>query len=333
MGFTVTTECWLGDFEFDLREPIELELGGNNSPTVTFREIPQGERAVGVGMIGQIRTYHEEPVVEALLRTYTIPTGTPPQLVQSLVAESFPEELHDFSTTVRDVHLRALGRAVRYMRWRLKMWGGFRVVHGITSAGTTWKADDGVGAYVPGKFTGSVSARAAWRSDALAEALATRPEPDSDEPLAHGLLREAWEVRRTTRSAWVIAIAALEVGAKRYIARRVPDAEWLVRELPAPPLFRLLGEYVHQLPSANTIVGKSRLPVSAVEAIKLAVRRRDRLVHVGERDPTAEELEPLLRTVRDILYLLDYYDGATWALEHVHSESLAELGLHPSDSA
>jgi hypothetical protein len=65
------------------------------------------------------------------------------------------------------------------------------------------------------------------------------------EPLGHSLLREAWDLRETNpRSALVIGVAAAEVGFKHFAVEMAPQTAWLVEELQAPPLEKLMRKYL-----------------------------------------------------------------------------------------
>lgn len=49
------------------------------------------------------------------------------------------------------------------------------------------------------------------------------------EPLHHALLREAKSILLSNpQSAFVITVSALEVGAKYFLSRKVPESEWLM---------------------------------------------------------------------------------------------------------
>lgn len=55
------------------------------------------------------------------------------------------------------------------------------------------------------------------------------------------------------------------------------------------------------------------------------VELRNRIAHVGSVDLGRDRLEEILLAVRDVLWLLDYYQGSTWALEHIRPETRKEL--------
>jgi hypothetical protein len=89
-----------------------------------------------------------------------------------------------------------------------------------------------------------------------------------DEPLARQILREAWAQKSASpRSALVLAIAAAEVGFKQCVSQLVPEARWLVEEIPshrrpAPvSIAGLVSELGQQLladPSLSTVVESPR---------------------------------------------------------------------------
>jgi hypothetical protein len=145
------------------------------------------------------------------------------------------------------------------------------------------------------------------------------------EPLAHQLLREAWSQREVSpRSAVVLAVAAAEVGVKRYISNRVPEAEWLIVELQSPPVELLLRRYIEQLKPTCSLPGKPiRPPTTLIKAIKEGIELRNKIAHRGHTDVTKADTTELLLSVRDLLYIFDFYQGATWAIQNVRAETLS----------
>lgn len=62
-----------------------------------------------------------------------------------------------------------------------------------------------------------------------------------EQPLAHELWRESWNLRHASpRSSLVVGVAAAEVGIKQLIALLVPGAESLVEHLPSPSVTTLI---------------------------------------------------------------------------------------------
>jgi hypothetical protein len=155
----------------------------------------------------------------------------------------------------------------------------------------------------------------------------------TDEPIAHVLWREAWWQRFEAHvSAYVIGMAAAEIGFKRLVAELVPDAGWLVSEVPSPPLDRMLKTYLPILPVRQAFNGRILIPAHIQKAIVAGMKRRNDLVHKDADPPSFEEVEGLLVPVCDLLWLFDYYAGREWAIEHLSDASRAALALEPYGS-
>jgi hypothetical protein len=145
-------------------------------------------------------------------------------------------------------------------------------------------------------------------------------------PFARELLREAWlEENKNPRSALVIGVAALETGAKDLIISLVPQAEWLIRNLPSPPVFRMLGEYLPELRANNPRVLCPSQEI--VQEVRKWINRRNELSHGKAADISVEELAKFLLLVSDLLYAGDYARGFDWALELIQPETRQALGV------
>jgi hypothetical protein len=113
---------------------------------------------------------------------------------------------------------------------------------------------------------------------------------------------------------------------KELVASLVLDAEWLVGNLPSPPLVKMLEEYLPLLPVRCTIGGKALPPPQdALKSLRKGVTLRNQIAHAGGVTLKYETLEEVLLAVRDVLWLLDYYGGMEWAYEHVRDETKAML--------
>jgi hypothetical protein len=149
---------------------------------------------------------------------------------------------------------------------------------------------------------------------------------DMREPLAHQLLREAWNLRLTnSRSSLVIGVTAAEVGMKQLITELVPAAGWLVDELPSPPLARMMKRYLPELPIRADVEKDRRCPKQLRTILQAAVEDRNRVVHRGIAPSVP--LRETLAAVREFLYLLDYYVGRPWATTQLSDHTVAGLGL------
>lgn len=146
------------------------------------------------------------------------------------------------------------------------------------------------------------------------------------EPLAHEMYREAVANRiDNPRSCLAVVVAAAEVGIKQTAAAAAPAAGWLLERGPSPSAIDLLTGYLPTLP-----IQKYRgVFVSPTKRIKRdlgdAVKARNELVHAGVFALTDDRLTEILDSVRDLIWLLDFYGGQVWALNHLSASTQHEL--------
>jgi hypothetical protein len=141
------------------------------------------------------------------------------------------------------------------------------------------------------------------------------------EPLAHELLREALSLRSSNpRSAFLIGYSAAEVGIKQHIASLVPDLRWFVREVPSPPIPKILA-HLHELPPRSPDARLQKIDKAIRDEFESATRLRNALAHRGEAgELTLERVERFLRAARALLWILDARGGDLWALDYVGRE-------------
>lgn len=235
------------------------------------------------------------------------------------IADLYPEHVRAF---VRDVQAELRDAALKILsivRWRMNARGGHNP---IRSERGLWLSLDDEN-YFPvhlgmDSFYG-YSETHARIEPAIHEQIIGYALKDEAQPIGHELLREAFTTRDDKpRSALVVAIAALEVGIKEYIAAQVPSAEWLAFNLPSPPVVTLLTEYLPKLPTAN---GTYRIPPDGVvKILRKAVLLRNSVTHKGEANISPSSLVEIMQTVSDVLRVLDYYRGYDWSRDYVTSE-------------
>jgi hypothetical protein len=160
--------------------------------------------------------------------------------------------------------------------------------------------------------------------DVPPEEIVRMVEAGDREPVAHQLLREAWELRRSNpRSALAIGIAAAEIGVKDLIVSLIPDAQWLVKETPSPPVVKILREYLPMLPVRGRLKEKTLKPPSElITLIKKGIEYRNGLVHAGASLPDWKELDSILRAVNDLLWVCALYAGAGWAGSYISGNTI-----------
>jgi hypothetical protein len=229
----------------------------------------------------------------------------------------FPQHFQSFANAVNRELVDATRRTTLVLMWRADLEGHHNP---FSSRGLHWSTDGTFWHPMPSIYSVRVHVIRSLRvSDAIQNDVQAIVASGATAPIYQDLFLEAWEQRRTNpRSAIVIGMAAAELAVKRCIAELVPKAEWLATNVPSPPLERMLREYLPLLPARCLIGGTVRQPPATVmEILKKGVIIRNQLAHAGSTSPTADTAEEILRAVRDVLWLLDYYCGQEWALGHL----------------
>jgi hypothetical protein len=152
-------------------------------------------------------------------------------------------------------------------------------------------------------------------SDVPPEEIVGLVESGKQEPVAHQLFREAWELRRSNpRSALAIGMAAAETGVKDLIASLVPNSHWLVKKMLSPSVVKVLREYLPILPVRARFKDKTlKPPAELITLIRKGTDYRNDLVHAGAPLPGWEELERILSAVNDVFWICQLYAGEEWA--------------------
>ncbi len=242
-------------------------------------------------------------------------------------AEIMPRAFQDFSSRVNSELSDYANRTVRVFRWRNDVEGSHNP---LSYRGFKWSFDSNEWHPMPSTVTGKARVLGSLRvTDAELQAVVQTVAGSGDEPLSHQLFREAWAQPHTNqRSALVIGVSAIEVATKECIAALDPHAEWLVRELPTPPVEKMLREYLTTLPAKNTVDGQVRFPSELLDELKKAVGWRNKVAHGGTLPVRWDRLERFLEYhARDLIWLLTYYSGAGWAFRHVSQTTKAALGI------
>ena len=242
----------------------------------------------------------------------------------------YPLELHQLVEQARLELRQAAQSMIALVRWRFD--------------GSTWRGDS----------TRIGGSRLSWSADGenwgkldtgLEATSAIFPEPahliDASQALKdltgtqEPLGREIWHAaagahdRGDPRTAIILSVSAVEIELKRFIGEAVPEAEWLVMNLQAPPIVVMIQKY---LPTLRGFEPAYRPPKKLIRTLEEGVAKRNTLVHVGtktdERIPvTIDESWAVLDASSDLLWLLDVYRGHRWALEHLNLATRKALGL------
>jgi hypothetical protein len=257
------------------------------------------------------------------LTTYETPEGV---LIRLPPLSTFPESFRSFIQTVMgELHDFSV-RTVSVLRWRDNNLGPHDP---ISTRGLHWSLDENFWHAAPNdiQFRVWVEGPSPRISDQLRMEVEQMVRTGGRAPLHHDVFREAWGQRsRNRRSALVIGMAAAELAVKHCIATLVPDAEWIATNLPTPPLVRMVSEYLPMLPARCKLNGQVKsLPEPVLESLRKGVSVRNQLSHAGDSHFSDEVMEDILGAVHDLLWLVDYYSGAQWALDFLRPETRAAL--------
>jgi hypothetical protein len=331
---------------FQEQEPLTFAMGDQHGTSVTIRPLTVEEKEKHKGQfLVCVAFTEEEPsssvhaMFEGLANNLSDDSKNPKEKQETIEAEgrtkdkhtpslsSFPKQFQEFASQVHHKLNESIRGTVRIIRWRRALTGSHNPI--ASASGVCWSFDnqswlamprdiylDGVGF----DFYFNISVRLHGEMEALIKA-------GENEPLGHELFLEAWELRsRNPRSALIIGMAAAEVGFKQCIGKLVPKAEWLANNAPTPPLDKMLSSYLPLLPTKLKIEGLVLKPSQRVRsAIKKGIEARNHTVHAGSEPPKGRDLKELLLSIRDLLYLLDFYCGFEWALEYIRDEVRQEM--------
>jgi hypothetical protein len=261
---------------------------------------------------GSSRPLAGDPQAEYIDAEGRITGGLIPSL--SLMPQAFQE----FARQLRGELFAAAAAALGLLRWRRRTLGSPRP---FLSRGAFWSEDGEAWDHLPANTSLEVQAGGPClelRPETAAE-LQSLIESHAVEPLGHVLFREAWSQRRVNpRGSLLMVMTALEVGVKQYITHCMPETEWLMDNVPSPPVVRMLCEYLPQLTPSAGAPGRAPLvsddPV--LGALKKATDMRNRATHTGA-EVDLDDLDQALRAVRITLWRLDEARGYAWASQHV----------------
>jgi len=287
----------------------------------------------------------------AALADFRLPEGVPPssllnwrrfqdaagRLKPAMVypQSGLPPAMNAFIEQIRKDLVHAIRRSCLLLRWRYSLGGPQDPLQPI-DAGPEWSLDGSTWHPLPANTDVRLHAEPSVHPSAsVTSEVQALLDTGQDEPLAHQVFHEAWRSRFSNRrSALVIAVAALEVSVKAFVGQMLPSAQWLIANQPSPPIRRLLAEYLPSLETPATIAGKVLAPPKAVlDLVDKAVGMRNRVAHAAGEDVGHDILEEMLIAIRDVLWMLDFYGGATWAVSHMSALTRTGLGLPDDDSA
>ncbi len=234
-----------------------------------------------------------------------------------------PQGFQEFQSHVRNKLSDYIKRTIKILRWRNNIGGKHNPIQ--ATRGLFWSFDCKTWKHMPDDSILIISEEQYLPiTKKLQNTIQKMVVDEIDEPLGHTLLREAWEQKeRNPRSSLILGIVAIEVGFKQCVGTLLPKAQWLVENVPSPPIPKMLWNYLPQLPTKLKIKGKVLPPPKSIKTVlQNGIEQRNKTIHVGSLPPNYEDLEELLLAIRDSLYLLDYYCGVKWALDNIQETTI-----------
>lgn len=243
------------------------------------------------------------------------------------ISQACPRSFDEFSTQAFHILEHALEKLLKLLRWRIGHFEKRNPTRFLYSFEWAYNGKDWM--LVQNIIQLKVIAGAVYQqiSDEVVSSANKLWQSSTDEPLAHELLQEAWgNINNNPKSALVIGVAAAETGMKHLIAKLVPNSAWLIQNIPSPPLVKLLEEYLTELPTKVKTVNKAlpKLPKSLLSSVTKAVLLRNEIVHGKNVNLDLDLAKEMLKTIRDVLYILDLYAGHIWAVDCISCETQSD---------
>jgi hypothetical protein len=106
----------------------------------------------------------------------------------------------------------------------------------------------------------------------------------------------------------------------------MPECEWLLLNVASPPLTQMLTEFLPLLPVRTKIRDKlPSIPPNIMDQIKKAITLQNQVVHGRAATIHQDTVEQILPSLKDWLYLIDFWLGSEWAWENIRHETHLEL--------
>lgn len=261
---------------------------------------------------------------------FTVDPQGRPRNLNSIHRYDIPNHIEQYlikiQTEMRDIAERAL----RLLRWRTDAFSGVNVIPPIGNAFFSFDTKTWFGLCTPIHSFMEVQ-REIDVSDGKDEEIAEFVNDGRDEPIAHALWREAWVLKNSNpQAALLMGVASAEIGFKQFAASLLPSTQWLLDNLPSPPLDKMIREYLPTLPTKLKIAGKVVAPPEELmKLLKDGIAMRNKLAHTGKQVVRRSKVHHVLSAIHDLLRLFDYYAGHEWALDYITKATLSSLDGFP----
>lgn len=226
-----------------------------------------------------------------------------------------PADIQKLLETAETEMVAETVKFLRLLRWRQGIDAPAEIVEHYSLYWTTKDKKYPLAPLSNNEFVAQGSTNLRWENEDCINLHDLWAKEDIAEPLGHTLVREAKTLApESPRSAILILTTALETAVKMHISDIAPDTAWLLENVPSPPLFRILRDYiplVHQQIGNNLDYWDAVKP--HIKRVQQLVELRNKVAHTGKIPIEAEPIAGYLELVSDLLYLLDVLAGHDWA--------------------
>ncbi len=231
-----------------------------------------------------------------------------------------PEDIATLVSSAETDLTYKMNRFLKLLRWRQGVYSPSEIVQ---YQSLYWRVDEDH--YSPAPPAGGgpktiiidgVGEGISWGDEHSASLQELWINPNITEPLGHILLREAAAIaEESPRSSIMIMTSALEAAVKIHISNKVPSTDWLMEEMPSPPIHKVFSKFLPLIHPQADYLHNIKPFVRKIEEL---FSIRNKVAHTGkipERIGTKKTLsiQEYLNLVSDMLCLLDVLDGHEWA--------------------
>lgn len=151
----------------------------------------------------------------------------------------------------------------------------------------------------------------------------------NSEPLGHELLREAYSIRTSfPRSALLIAVSAAETGIKQCITSLQPETKWLIENSASPNILKLFREYIPTLSLKVDSDFDLVIPTESIlKPLQKSIQMRNIISHGGQCKVKVEQLKIAFDTIKNLLWVIDFFMGNKWAIRHLDDHVKKEMRI------
>jgi hypothetical protein len=242
-----------------------------------------------------------------------------------------PVEIRELLDKAEIELTQQMDRFLKLIRWRQGIDAPGEIVH---NRSLYWRTKDGpyscapLSNHSPTEFEIPAMFGIHWEEDNVSDLRELWANANLTEPLGHALVREAGALAKDSpRSAILIMTSALETAVKMHISRIASDTAWLMEEIPSPPIFKILRDYIPDIHKRRgTVLDYWPKLHPWFKKVQKLIEARNKVAHTGTIPDDVPPIWDSLQTVTDLLYILDVLDGHEWAKERVGYPLRLELG-------